>query len=191
MSTSHEPDNRTAERGEPARRWLGLASFRRRGSREYHGRALKEQVYASFTGLAIVTVFALDPDHATPVAALLSLLAGIVGITIAGLAADVLSHLVTHRALPTATEAREMTRVAGAAIASASIALISLGAACVGLFGLRLALQVSVGIYLLTLASIALIAAHRTGLPWRHRLVAFGGLVGLGAIVVGVLVLAH
>ncbi|MFT4051203.1 MAG: hypothetical protein QM677_03015 [Microbacterium sp.] len=158
---------------------------------EERARALKEQVYASFTGLAIVTVFALDPGHTTAIDALLTLLAGIVGITIAGFVAEVLSHLVSHRALPTPAEVRTMVRIAAGAIASASIALIALAAAWVGLFSLGIALQVSVGIYLLTLGIIAMTAAYRTGLPWRHQLIAFGGLVGLGAIVIAVLVLAH
>lgn len=179
------------EPGARHRRWWHPASLLRERPREERGRALKEQVYASFTGLAIVTVFALDPAHTTALDAMFTLLAGITGITIAGFVAEILSHLVTHRALPTRAEVRTMMRIAGTAIASASIALVTLCAAWLGLFSLGIALQVSVGIYLLTLGVIALAGAYRTGLPWRHQLVAFGGLVGLGAIVVAVLVLAH
>ncbi|MFT4122351.1 MAG: hypothetical protein QM635_00805 [Microbacteriaceae bacterium] len=184
-------DSRPPESPERPRSWWRVASLLRARPVEERGRALKEQVYASFTGLAIVTVFALDADHTTTFDALLALFAGIVGITIAGFVAEVLSHLVVHRALPTPAEVRTMARIAGTAIASASVALITLGAAWLGLFSLGIALQVSVGIYLLTLGVIALVAAYRTGLPWRHQLIAFCGLVGLGAIVVPVLVLAH
>jgi hypothetical protein len=38
---------------------------------------------------------------------------------------------------------------------------------------------------------VALVAAHRTRLPWRQQLVALLALIGLGATVVLVLTLAH
>lgn len=153
--------------------------------------ALKERIYASFTGLAIVTVFALDQSHASADRAFFTLLAGIVGITLAGFAAEVISHLVPHRALPDRRALRRMARVSLGAIGSASIALVSLASAWVGIFELTIALQVSIGIYLLTLGLVALLAAHRTGLSWRHQLTALVGLFGLGAAVVIVLMLAH
>jgi hypothetical protein len=53
------------------------------------------------------------------------------------------------------------------------------------------ALQISVGIYFVTLAAVVLVAARRTRLPWRQQLVALAVLIGLGAVVVLVLVLAH
>lgn len=153
--------------------------------------ALKEQVYASFTGLAIVTVFALDVGHTTARHAFFTLLAGIVGITIAGLVADIIAHFISHAGLPKYVHLRTMMRIAGGAIGSASIPLIVLCAAWMGLFSLQTALQISVGIYLLGLALIALVAAFRTGLPWRQQLIALGSLVGLGATAVAVLVVAH
>lgn len=155
------------------------------------GSALKERVYASFTGLAIVTVFAMDPDHATAGDAFLALLAGIVGISAAAFVAEAISHLITHAALPTGAEVWMMARTSLGAIASASVAFIALASAWSGVFSLHIALQISVGIYLLTLGLIALIAVHRTGLPLRHKLMALVGLVGFGACVILVLALAH
>lgn len=84
-----------------------------------------------------------------------------------------------------------MARVSLGAIGSASIALVSLASAWLGLFELKIALQVSIGIYLLMLGLVALLAAHRTGLSWRHQLIALVDLFGLGAAVVIVLILAH
>ena len=153
--------------------------------------ALKERVYASFTGLAIVTVFALDPEHTTARDAFLALVAGIVGISLAGFVAEIIGHLVAHGASPTAAEIRTMGQISSGAIASASIPLLALACAWIGFLDLLVALQISIGIYLVTLGGIALIAALRTGLSWRQRIVALLGLVGLGSVVVAVLVLAH
>lgn len=194
MSSAHTPSPDPAADADPvAASRRGLRRFTASRTRPVGERvsALKEQIYASFTGLAIVTVFALDPHHTTAPKAFSTLLAGIVGITIAGVVAEMLSHLVSHRAQPAGSDLRTMARVASGAIGSASVALIALASAWIGLFDLEIALQVSVGIYVLTLGLIALIAAHRTRLPLRDQLIAFGGLVGLAAVVVGILMLAH
>ena len=185
MHRSDEPP------ADPSPRRLSLSSLVRERPLAERVSALKERVYASFTGLAIVTVFALDPAHTTAKDAFLALLAGIVGITVAGLAAEIISHLVAHRGVPNRSELGTMARIAAGAIGSASIPLIALCSAWLGLFGLQIALQVSVGIYLLTLGLIAFAAAYRTRLPWRQQVAALCGLVGLGAAVVGVLVVAH
>ncbi|MFT4258932.1 hypothetical protein [Microbacterium sp.] len=84
-----------------------------------------------------------------------------------------------------------MVRIAAGAIGSASIPLIALCMAWLGALTLTIALQISVGIYVLTLGLIALIAVSRAGLPWRHRFIALVGLASLGAIVVLVLIVAH
>lgn len=153
--------------------------------------ALKERVYATFTGLAIVTVLAVG-DHGTSAQdAFLGLLAGIAGITLAGFVADLVAHLVSHGATPSVAEVRTMARVSLEALGSASIPLIALALAWGGLLDLDVALRVGVVLYIGVLALVALLAVARTGLPWRQRILALGGLLGLGAVVVGVLVLAH
>ncbi|SDY65226.1 hypothetical protein [Herbiconiux ginsengi] len=153
--------------------------------------ALKERIYASFTGLAIVTVLALDVDHTSTAKAFLTLLAGIVGITLAGFAAEVISHLVSHGAPPTFRAIRTMLRIAAGALASASAALVALAIAWLGVVELETALRIGVALYLATLVVITLIAARQTGLRWHHQALALCGLLALGATVVGVLVLAH
>jgi len=53
--------------------------------------ALKERVYATFTGLALVLV--LRGHETTPRDATFSLAIGVLGITVAGFAAEVIAHL--------------------------------------------------------------------------------------------------
>ncbi len=154
-------------------------------------RSLKERVYASFTGLSVVTVMALNADAPTPVNAFVTLAAAITGISIAGFVAEAIAHLVSHKGLPNRGETTTMIRIAGGALASASAPLLALFAAWMGLVPVELALQTGIGIYFFTLAAVALVAAHSTGLPRRHQALALSGLVGLGALVVGVLAVAH
>ena len=154
-------------------------------------RSLKERVYASFTGLSVVTVMVLAGEPPLAQDAFVTLAAAIIGISIAGFVAEVLAHLVSHKRLPGRTERRTMVRIAGGALASASAPLLALLAAWMGWISIELALQTGIGIYFFTLAAVAFIAAHRTRLPWRQKVVALGGLLGLGALVVGVLAVAH
>ena len=164
--------------------------FRQRPVEE-RARAVTERVYASFTGLAIVSVLALNGAHASAVDSFLSLLAGIVGITIAGFAEEVIGYQIGHGKLPDRTELLTMARIAAGAFGSASIALVALASSWIGWLPIDSALQISVGIYFITLAVVALVAARRTRLPRRQQIVALAALIGLGAVVVLVLALAH
>ncbi|MWV57722.1 hypothetical protein [Rathayibacter sp. VKM Ac-2754] len=170
----------------PAGRWL---AYTRRPLDET-ARALKERVYAAFTGLAVVMIYAVgdEPDAGH---ALRSLVVSIVGISAAGFVAEVIAHQVTHAATPSRAETRTMLRIAGGALASASVPVLALAAAALGWLDARTALWIGVGVYVLTLAGIALIAVARAGLSVRQSIVSLVGLVGLGALVVGVLALAH
>ncbi|MCI2959474.1 hypothetical protein MN032_17455 [Agromyces atrinae] len=160
-------------------------------STEDKARALKERVYASFTGLAIVTVLALNAEHQSAVDAVVSLAAGIVGITLAGFVAEVIAFQVSHRTLPPRSEFLTMLRIAGGAIGSASLPFLALVSAWIGWISIETALTMSVGIYFVTLIGIALVAVLRTKLPPRQQLIALGAIIGLSALVVIVLIAAH
>lgn len=169
--------------------WLS-ALVRSRPADE-RARSLKERVYASFTGLSVVTVMVLAGAHPAAPDAFITLAAAITGISIAGFVAEVLAHLVSHKSLPGRVETITMIRIAGGALASASLPLLALLGAWLGFIPVELALQTGIGIYFFTLAAVAFVATHRTGLPWRQQILALAGLVGLGAVVVGVLAVAH
>lgn len=149
--------------------------------------ALKERIYATFTGLAIVAVITSDLVDTEPVQAFLTLAVGIVGIASAGFVAEVIAHQVTHAAAPTTADLRTMARISAGALASASVPLLALGAACFGWLTLETATLIATVIYVATLAAVAVLAVVRTPLPTARRLWAL--LVMLAFIAVVVLVL--
>ncbi|KQQ22198.1 hypothetical protein ASF48_03000 [Rathayibacter sp. Leaf299] len=170
----------------PVSRWM---EYTRRPLEE-SARALKERVYATFTGLAVVMIYAVD-DHPDAGHALRSLVISIIGISAAGFTAEVIAHQVTHAALPSRSELRVMLRIAAGALASASLPVLALLAAVLGWIESTTALWIGVGVYAAVLAAVALIAVGRAGLTWRQRVISLAILLGLGALVVGVLALAH
>jgi hypothetical protein len=153
--------------------------------------ALKERVYASFTGLAIVLVQYENAEHIAANRAALTLLVGIVAITAAGFVADVIAHLVIHAAFPRREDLGRMLRVAGSAIASASVPLVLLGLAAFGVLEVGTALFAGAIVYLVTLGLIGYVAVRRTHVAWWEQLIALGMLVLLGLAVVGLQQLAH
>lgn len=153
--------------------------------------AVKERIYASFTGLAILATLLLGGETHSASAAFLTLLAGIGGISIAGFVADVIAHQVTHEGSPERDQFKTMLRIAGGAFASASIPLLALVIAWIGLIPTRTGIQIGIGLYFLTLTAVVLVAARRTRLGWRQQLTALISLTALAVIVVVILVLAH
>lgn len=86
--------------------------------------ALKERVYATFTGLAIVLV--LRAHEPTPQDATFSLVIGVLGITVAGFAAEVIAHLAAHASFPDRDELGRMLRIASGAFASVGVPVLLL-----------------------------------------------------------------
>jgi hypothetical protein len=153
--------------------------------------ALKERIYASFTGLAIVSALSIGDHHGTAGDAIWSLTAGIVGITAAGLVAEVIAHQVGSGSYPTPLELVRMVRIALGAITSASLPFLVLAGSAIGAIALAAALQIAMGLYFAGLIVVVLVAARRTRLPWRKQLLSAAALVGGGIVVVAVLTLAH
>ncbi|WP_353828454.1 hypothetical protein [Agromyces sp. SYSU T0242] len=158
---------------------------------EERGEALKERVYATFTGLAIVLVLHENADHVSAERATLTLLVGIVAITAAGFVADVVSHLAVHADFPRGAHLLRMARVAASALGSASIPLVLLVLAILGVLDLEVALTAAAVVYILTLAVIGYIAVRRTHVAWWEQVIALGMLVLLGLAVLGLQQLAH
>jgi len=153
--------------------------------------ALKERVYATFTGLAIVLVQINNVEHITATRATLTLLVGIVAISAVGFVAEVIAHLSVHQAFPDGGELGRMARVSGSAIASAGVPLVLLLLAVLGVFQLDGALRAASIVYLVTLGLIGWFAVRRTRVAWWKQLVALGILLALGAGVILLQQLAH
>ena len=158
---------------------------------EQRASALRERVYATFTGLAIVLVQLGNVEHLAASQATLALLVGITGISAAGFVADVVAHLAVHAGFPSRGQLITMLRVAGEALASASVPLILLVLAWVGVFELEGALRASSILYIVTLGLIGYVAVRRTHVEWWKQLIALGILMGLGVAVIGLQQLAH
>jgi len=176
----------------------GAAQPRSRGHRRRDERpvderveALKERVYATFTGLAIVLVQLENVDHVTAGRATLTLLVGIVAISAAGFVAGVVAHVAYRSSFPDRVEVGRMLRVSGSAIASAAAPLIVLALAAFGVLELEPALLTASILYLVALGVVGYIAVRRTNAPWWKQLVALGILLALGLAVVGLQQLAH
>lgn len=152
---------------------------------------LKERVYATFTGLAILLAVRAHGEHFDPTSANLSLIIGVVGITLAGFVSDIIAHLVAHRTLPTAREARHMLWVASSALVSLIVPGITLALASFGIIHADLAASIAIGALIVTLALIVLLAVRSAGLRFWQRIFALALLTVLGVAVILLELLAH
>ena len=152
---------------------------------------LKERIYATITGLAIVLVVWTNVEHHDARDALFSLVIGVLGITAAGYLADVIAHIAVHAKLPTGAEQRIQLRIALGGLSTVVTPVILLVLAWIGVMELETSLRVTTIVYLVTLGLIGLGAVRRAGLSWWAQLAVLAALVGFGALVVGVQVLAH
>jgi len=181
-------DEAAAAADEPAPRHVRGRPER---SADQEAEALKERVYATFTGLAIVLVQRANVEHITAERATLTLLVGILAISAAGFVADVIAHLAMHHAFPDGAELAGMARVSGTAIASAGVPLVLLVLAVADVLDLEAALRGASIVYLVTLGLIGWWAVRRTRLEWWKQLLALGILVALGGGVILLQQLAH
>ncbi|QLD12656.1 hypothetical protein [Microbacterium oleivorans] len=87
--------------------------------------ALKERIYATVTGLAILAGL-LTAEHVTVAESIFALVIGIFAIAAAGFVADVIAHQIGHRTFPRGRELALMARTAAVALGTASLALVAL-----------------------------------------------------------------
>jgi len=153
-------------------------------------RSLKERIYATFTGLAILAAVVAG-GHAAAWDAFLTVLVGVFGISLAGFVAEAVAYQVGHKKLPDRAELGVMGKIALTALGSASVPLIVLALSGFGLLDVDLALRLGMALYAVTLVGIFLVAAHRSGLSALQKLVSSAMFVGVAGLVVGVLLVAH
>lgn len=188
--SDHTPDSDpapTRRRGRLERRSDELAEL---GGTEAIAVSLKERVYATFTGLAIVLVV-LGNGRADAAHALSALVLGVLGIAAAGFVSDVISHLAAHRAFPTRREVALMLRVAAGALGTLVIPVVLLALAAFGVLGLDTALRAASAVYIATLGLVGWVAVRRSRIAWWQQLLALAILMALGLAVVGLQILAH
>jgi len=88
---------------------------------------LKERVYVTVTGLAVV--LALRSNGESPGKAALTLIIAVFGTLLAVLLADIVSHIAVCAALPTNGELREMVAVSFAALGAVVVPFVLVGLA--------------------------------------------------------------
>lgn len=152
--------------------------------------ALKERIYATVTGLAILAGL-LTAGHVTIGESIFALLVGIFAIAAAGFVAEVIAHQIGHRQFPRARELAVMARTAVVALGTASLPLLALLLALGDVIDLDTALIIGIVVDAAVLVGVVLLASARTGLSIVQRLVASTLLLGLVALVAVALLLAH
>ena len=168
----------------------GLRKHETTGAVEERTSALKERVYASFTGLSVLGAL-IATGHATAPKALLELSVAVFGISIAGFLAEVIAHEVSHKRWPTKRELRTMARIALGALGSASAPAVVLFLAVIGILQLNTALWIGTIMYAVTLVLIIQLASRHIGMRPFQRIASSAMLLALAFFVVSVLLLAH
>lgn len=159
--------------------------------RQEAGDRLRERIYVTFTALAILMALNAHGEQLDSPTVLWTLIISVVGVLLAGLASDLVSHMIVHDTLPSARELRHMLAVASRALGVIAVPVIVLVLAYFGVMAPRTAVIVAISALIASLAVIARIAVSRTRLPWWKQLIVLGGIVLLGVVVVFLEQLAH
>ena len=152
---------------------------------------LKERVYATFTGLAILLAVQAHGSHFDPTEANISLIIGVAGITLAGFVSDILSHLTVHRSFPNRRKVGHLLWVAFSALGSLVLPGITLALASFDVIEADLSARIAITALIVTLAVIVLLAVRRSGLTFVRQLLAIVMLTALGGAVIALELLAH
>ncbi|MGH1525644.1 hypothetical protein ACRAWC_16990 [Leifsonia sp. L25] len=155
------------------------------------GDRLRERIYVTFTALAILMALNAHGEHLDSPTVLWTLVISVVGVLLAGLASDLVSHMIVHNTLPTAREFRHLLGVASRALTVIVIPVLVLAAAMLGWMQARTAVVIAITALIASLAVIARIAVSRTGLASWKQLIVLVGIVALGVLVVFLEQLAH
>jgi hypothetical protein len=160
-------------------------------SAEERAENLKERIYVTFTALAVVLALRSDADEVTAETAAATLVITVVGILLAVLTADFISHLVVHARMPSRGEAAHMVRVCVGASGAVVLPLVFVVLAGTGVWRIEAALRASAIALLVALGVVAFLAVRRVRIPgWQKVLVLLAEVV-LGAAVIGLELLAH
>lgn len=150
---------------------------------------LKERVYVTFTALAVLIALASEAEE--PGAAALVLVVTTAGILLAGLAADVISHITSHNSLPSPRELRHMLTVTLSAFGAIVLPLIFLGLAALDVMRLDAALRTGQIVLAISLGVFALAALRKVRLSLWRRLLLAGMLSAVGVAAIALEYLAH
>ncbi|MFP3466343.1 hypothetical protein [Leifsonia sp. SIMBA_070] len=158
--------------------------------RRQAGDRLRERIYVTFTALAILMAMNSHGELDSPTV-LWTLVISVVGVLLAGLASDLVSHMIVHSTLPSILEFRHMAAVSSRALGVLVVPLIAVGLAVFDVIADRTGVTVAIVALIISLAVIARIAVSRTGLSGWRQLAVLLVIVALGVLVVFLEALVH
>lgn len=158
---------------------------------EVRAERLKERIYVTFTGLAVVVALRSHGNELTAAAAAVTLIITVAGTLLAALVADLMSHLAIRAAVPTGAQLRHMVGLSLGSITVIGVPLAFLLAASLGIWTTATALRASSFALVATLVLVSYLAVRRVKLPGWARLVILFGEFFLGLLVLILELLAH
>jgi len=154
------------------------------------GDRLRERIYVTFTALAILMAMNAHGELDSPTV-LWTLVVSVVGVLLAGLASDIVSHMIVHSRLPSAKEFRHMVAVSSRALGVLVVPVIAVALAVFDVIEVRTGITIAIVALIVALVVIARIAVSRTGLSGWRQLAAMTVLAALGVLVVFLEALVH
>jgi len=159
--------------------------------RRQAGDRLRERIYVTFTTLAILMATNAHGEALDSPSILWTIVVSVIGVLLAGLASDLVSHMIVHSTLPEAAEFRHMVAVSSRALGVLVLPLLSIGLAVFDVIDDRTGLVIAIVALIASLAVIVWIAVSRTGLSGWRKLMVLLAIVALGVVVVFLESLAH
>ncbi|WP_269305861.1 hypothetical protein [Aeromicrobium sp. HA] len=153
--------------------------------------ALKERIYVVFTVLAVVIALRAHGQHPTAGVAIGTLALAVMATICAVYVADLLSHMVIHAHLPSASEHRHMLVGTLGAGAVAIPSLVCLALAGVGLYDIATGLLAAMLVTMATLVAVGLLAVRRLSMSRAQRIVILFAESALVLVVIALELLSH
>jgi hypothetical protein len=158
--------------------------------RRQAGDRLRERIYVTFTALAILMAMNGHGELDSPTV-LWTLVISVLGVLLAGLASDLVSHMIVHSELPSAKEFRHMAAVSSRALGVLVVPVIAVALAVFDVIEDRTGMTIAIVALIISLAVIARIAVARSGISGWRQFIALAVLVALGVLVVFLEALVH
>lgn len=152
---------------------------------------LRERIYVAFVSLAVILTLSGHGHDVTAGTAAVTLVITAVATVATAFAADLVTHLAVHAALPDRSELARMAYVSVRALVTVVVPLALLALAAAGVWEVSTALVTASLVLAVTLGVVGWLAVRRTPIATWKKLVTLGGLVLLGVLVVGLKLLAH
>lgn len=160
-------------------------------ARREAGDRLRERIYATFTALAVLVALSSHAEPFEPLSSVVTLIVSVVGVVLAGLASDLIAHMIAYDSLPTRHGFLQTLTVAARALTVLAAPVVVLLISVAGVIPERVAVTIALLFLIVSLAVIVMIAVQSTGLSVGKRVLVLAGIVLLGVAVVLLEQLAH